>query len=484
MPMGGTSGATRGRGRRGAPPARRRRGGRAIGLGLVSLPALLLSACGPGGGSGETPAAVPMSSVLLVTIDTWRADALGAGGDPRIKTPYLDRLFRRNLQFAQTWSPVPTTLASHTSLLSGAWPTNHGVPANLWPVPEDVLTLPEILSERGFATAAFVSSAALDSEFGLDQGFDKYNFKAIAYEQSDAPWRPAFRTLFRAKTWWDETTGPKFLWVHLWEAHFPYEPVPALARAYDPDYTGTADGSMAQLTRLWRDPDPPPEADRRHIIALYHAEVTGIDRVLGGFLDEIDTSATVVVVTGDHGESLGEHNLSFKHGPHVFAGDVRVPLVVAAPGYGPKVSGAQVRTIDVPRTLLRLLGLDDSMLPEESADLLEWADGGAGLPVFTVATQPWEEIDDDVYPNTSLQRGLHLPDAAYVETPFLDRSAWFDRTRDPGELFPVPFPGDGRPDSLRSALDRWIGAARYRPDYRPVEQENLREQLRSLGYVD
>jgi arylsulfatase A-like enzyme len=456
-----------------------RRGGRGTARLAVGLVALALAACGRS--ERTTPAA---RALLLITVDTWRADAFGAGGNPVVRTPAIDRFFRGSVQFSEAYSPVPTTLASHVSLLTGAWPTRHGVPGNLWPVPDDLVTLAEILSERGFETAAFLSSAALAKDFNLGQGFETYNFKPVAYARNDAPWRPAARTLHRSLTWWGKTDGPRFLWTHLWEPHFPYEPDPRLARLYDPEYDGPADGSMDYLMKLWKRREPPPRADRDHVVALYHAEITGLDRVLGQFLEIANTDEAVVVLTSDHGESLGEHDLSFKHGPHVFPGDVRVPLAVRAPGLSPGVSAALVRTIDVPRTVLDLLGVDRVELPEEAGDLLDWADGGEGLPVFGVATQPWEMMETDVYPCTPLQRVVRTPRAAYVETPFRQRRAWYNRATDPGELRGMSVDGSALADSLRTELDRWIENARYRSDYRPVKDERLIDQLKSLGYVE
>ncbi len=449
-----------------------------VALAFALALALAFAACAP-----EPPPAPVAHSLILITVDTWRGDSFGAGGAPDIRTPMIDRFFRSSLQFAETYSPSPTTLASHTSLMTGAWPTRHGVPGNLWPVPEDVLTLAEILSEQGLATGAFVSSCALDVEFNLDQGFDKYNFKVTAVAKDDAPWRPAVRTLHRAQTWWQRIEGPRFLWTHLWEPHFPYEPLPVLAEVQDPGYEGTTDGSMGTLMPYW-DPPPPSERDRRHVEALYHAEIAGLDRVLGRFLVGVDLEDTIVVLTGDHGESMGENDLFFKHGPHVSVSDTHVPLAIRIPGEAPRVSLAQVRTLDVPRTVLPLLGLDHSMLPEESTDILPLARGGKSLPVFAVATQPALQMDDDAFPGSSLQRILRLPGAAFVETPFKDDRAWFDRTTDPGERQRLPVPSSARADSMRDALDEWIGAGTFRPGYQPIQREDLREQLRSLGYLE
>jgi arylsulfatase A-like enzyme len=218
---------------------------------------------------------------------------------------------------------------------------------------------------------------------------------------------------------------------------------------------------------------------------MYRAEVTAVDRAVGLFLDGIDADDAVVVVTSDHGESMGEHNLQFKHGPQVFPSDVHVPLAVRAPGVAPAVTDAMVRTIDIAGTVLDRLGVD-AELPPEADELLRWSGGGAGLPAFGVATQPWSEALEvhDAFPLEPLQRIVRTPEAAYMETPFRDLRAFFDRVRDPGEVVPV-VPGDpALADSLRDALDAWIDAGRVIPGYAPVHDEGLREQLRSLGYLE
>lgn len=424
-------------------------------------------------------------SLLLITIDTWRGDAFGAGGDPSTRTPQIDRFFRQSVQFSRAFAPVPTTLASHTSLLTGAWPTRHGVPANLWPVPEDVTTLAEILSAKGFETAAFVSSVVLHESYGLDQGFDVYNFKVIATAELEQPWRPAPMTLRRAFLWWDRKEDPRFLWVHLWEPHAPYEPAPVFARLGDPGYEGPASGSMDYLMDTWdggaerMDPE-----DVAHVEALYRAEIEGLDRVLGRFLDAVHAEGQMVVLTSDHGESLGEHGLFFKHGTHVYPADLHVPLAIRAPGVPPGLTGALVRTIDVPRTVLRRLRVDDRGLPEEGEDLLQWSPEDPGAVTFGVASQPEQRMAHDRYPCAPLQQTIRTPRWTRVETPYERTGDWFDSARDPGELDAVPGPGGAVADSLRGALHGWIGEGTFRPGYGPSGAEELREQVRSLGYID
>jgi arylsulfatase A-like enzyme len=455
--------------------------------------AALLAACGCGGGTDETPA-VGARHAVLVTIDTWRADCFGAGGHPAARTPNLDRFFRGGLQFAEAYSPAPTTLASHTSILSGQWPTRHGVPRNLFHVPGDVVTLPQILQDAGFRTAAYVSTAALDDRFGLDRGFDVYNAHSTRTVAGDYAWRPAAETLAAARRWWSVHPERKFLWVHFFEPHFPYEPAAVDAALHDTGYRGPVDGSMESLHRIWA--EPPDEAVRAHVASLYLAEITGLDRTIGAFLREIVADGeTITVLTADHGESLGERGAGsyFVHGPTVYPQDVRVPLVVrGAPPFTPGVSAAMVRTIDVPATFLRALGVS-APLPAEGRDLADAPrDGAGGVPadesgydarVLAVASMPWRVETDGEYRNLRKQRCARTPERAVVVTPWESRSEWFDRRSDPGELHARPDPPDAEAAALEPELEEWIEGARVVADSAAFPPE-LRERLRSLGYAD
>ncbi|MGQ0723245.1 MAG: sulfatase [Candidatus Eiseniibacteriota bacterium] len=454
------------------PPARRIPS-RAARAAAAAVACTVLASC-----AGEPPPP-PVDSAVLVTIDTLRADALGTGGHPRVRTPYLDRFFRRSVQFSAAFSPSATTLASHTSILTGSWPTSHGVLRNLSRVPDELRTLPEILRENGFATAAFVSSAALEPKLNLVQGFDVYDFRPVSSPELEQAWRPAPRTLQRAWSWWAGGGGRRFLWVHVFEPHFPYEPVPQLIELYDPGYTGDTTGDMGTIFDVWAEPDDFTSEQREHLKALYFAEITGLDRILGRFLAELETApSTIFVVTADHGESLGEHGLHFKHGPYLYPQDVCVPLAVRAPGESPGVVSAMVRTLDIARTLLLRLRVDAD-LPEESADLLQWRRGGEGLPVFGLASMPWHRFDGPA--DSQLQRVLRTPRASYVDTPWEKRRELFLRDADPGELQPIAPEGE-EAEALRAALDAWVsGSTSPAADLGDPE---VKERLRSLGYVE
>jgi arylsulfatase A-like enzyme len=415
----------------------------------------------------------------LVTIDTFRADAFGAGGHPLVRTPWLDRFFRGSVQFSSAFSPCATTLASHTSILTGAWPTSHGVLRNMHRVPDELTTLAEILHENAFATAAFVSSSALEPQLNLSQGFDVYDFRPIQSPELEQAWRPAGRTLHRAQAWWTGGSGRRFLWVHVFEPHFPYDPPRPLVELYDPGFTGDLTGDMQTIFDVWAEPDDFSAEQREHLKAMYFAEISGLDRILGRFLAEIeDSPATIFVVTADHGESLGEHSLHFKHGPYLYPQDVEVPLAVRAPGESPGIVPAMVRTLDIPRTMLARLSVE-AELPQESADLMQWRDGGEGLPVFGLASMPWHRFEGPA--DSQLQRALRTPRAAYVDTPWERRREFFRREEDPGELRPIAPEGDAA-EALRATLDAWLSASSS--PAADLGDAEFQERLRSLGYVE
>ena len=423
------------------------------------------------------------ASVVLVTIDTWRADSFGAGGSPDIRTPHLDRFFRTATQFADAWAPAPTTLASHASLLTGLWPTEHRIPRNGWPLPEDVPTLAEALHRGGLATGAFVSSAALDAAFGLSRGFDVYDANVTESVVRDQAWRPAAETLAAATAWWNRTSGRRFLWVHLFEPHFPYAPDPVDFALYDTGYRGEANGSMDFLFKLWDTPALLDDGARAHLQSLYHAEITGLDRAIGTFLATVGSErGALVIVTADHGESLGEHGLNFKHGPWVYDADVHVPLALRGGGFGAALSAATVRTVDCAETIVSALRIrPHSAWPSE--DLREWAHGGGGLPAFSEASMPWDVERPDAYPNRLKQHAVRTREWSYVDTPWWhDRREWFRRGEDPAELGPsAPPPADA--GAMADWLSDWMGRGVPRAEPGTVDPE-LAAKLRSLGYVD
>jgi arylsulfatase A-like enzyme/Tfp pilus assembly protein PilF len=300
----------------------RRRGGAGPRLLLASLACVLWLA--GGACSRQEPAsAPPKPSILFVTLDTTRADAV-APEDPAT-TPNLGRLVSDGTRFAQAYATVPMTLPSHASLLTGLYPSEHGIHENSRPLGAGHALLAEQLAAAGYTSAAFISSVVLDRQFGLARGFDRYD-DDLAHGTSE---RSATETTDRALAWL--TTAPSrplFVWVHYYDAHAPYA--------------------------------PPEPFKSRFAGEPYRGELAYVDEQLGRLLAAFRAHSAPggrrIVVVGDHGESLGEHGEA-QHGNLLYQGAVRVPLVLAGDGIRVATVDAAVSARRVHDTVLAWAGL-------------------------------------------------------------------------------------------------------------------------------
>jgi len=282
-----------------------------------------LGGCRGGGDATAIP------TVVLVTLDTTRADAPGFGGGPARLTPRLDALAAESVVYAHARTVAPLTMPAHASMLTGLYPPRHGVRDNdLVALPEAARTVAERAAEVGYGTAAFVSSVALDRAFGFAQGFARYDQPG----GSGRPERPAAETVAAAVRWLEAHAGdPRlFLWVHLFDPHAPYAP-PA-----------------AGLARAGGDP--------------YLGEIAAVDDALGTLLDALDArrglDRTLVLVVADHGEARGEGGES-THSLTIYGGTIRVPMLLRPPGArgGGRRCETAVSVVDVHPTLVEALGL-------------------------------------------------------------------------------------------------------------------------------
>jgi arylsulfatase A-like enzyme/Flp pilus assembly protein TadD len=276
------------------------------------------------------------TSILLVTIDTCRADRIGAYGAANAVTPTLDRLAENGALFLNATAPAPITLPSHASILTGLYPDRHGVRDNgAGRLPDEAVTLAEVLADRGWSTAAFLAAVPLDSSFGTDQGFAVYDDDFVRgdpgpdiLQRLDTDQRIAAEVSRHAAPWIrDAVTAqrPWFAWVHFFDPHSPYAPPADLA------------------ARL---PGASP----------YEAEIANVDRELAKLLAEID-DRTVVAVVADHGESLGEHGES-THGFFLYESVMHVPWILRAPDVPPALRvETPVSLVRVMPTLLDLVGV-------------------------------------------------------------------------------------------------------------------------------
>lgn len=348
-------------------------------LGVVAIGAGALSWRSPPGRPPVDPAVGPRPPVVVLTLDTTRADVFdfvepeGIEGLGAAETPHLRALAASARVFTRAFSPAALTGPAHASLFSGHTPWEHGVWDNGEPLPHrgpdggPLPWLPTMLQARGYETVGVVSVGVLGPRAGFARGFDKYD---AAFAERLALGHPLLRALghrpvdpahfsraggetlavLRAI---GAARGPRFTWVHLFDAHWPYTPSPAARARW-----GLSADEAVPTAALMRAHGPAAHMDaqsRRRGQRLYLAEIEDLDAIVGAFLATVPADAVLIVV-GDHGESLGEQGLHFSHGPLANAASTRVPLLVRAPGLAPGVERRTVSTVDLVPSVLALLG--------------------------------------------------------------------------------------------------------------------------------
>jgi arylsulfatase A-like enzyme/Flp pilus assembly protein TadD len=323
-----------------------------VALGATVYFAVLAPSPGPAP-SGTAPAAIRM--VILVTVDTLRADRVGAYGWAAARTPAMDALAARGIRFTRAFATAPITLPSHASVLTGLYPPGHGSRHNGMGMSGRPATLATVLREKGWATGAFVAAFPLDRRFGLDRGFDRYGDRmprgADGRLRNE---RPGREVIDEALEWVRELGERRcFLWVHLFEPHAPYEP--DLAR-------GT------EGRRL------PPSARYDDEVAKADGE---IGRMVAGLGERM--ASALVIVAGDHGEAFGEHG-EIAHSVFLYDTTLHVPLIMAGPGINAAPAGRDedVSLADVFPTVLEMLGLPPGDV--DGVSLLPLAASGAMAP--------------------------------------------------------------------------------------------------------
>jgi len=393
----------------------------------------------------------PGLNVLLVTIDTLRADAIGAYGNARASTPTIDRLAAGGVRFSAAHAHTVVTLPSHANILSGSYPTRHGVHENSgFRLPPQIDTLASMLHALGYRTGAFVSAFPLDRRFGLDRGFDVYDDRygkgrdRSAFHVAE---RAGTETVAAAQAWiaGSGTGTPWFAWVHLYEPHFPYAPPEPFASrfAFDP----------------------------------YLGEVAAADAALAPLLDPIlrdgSSGRTLVVLTGDHGEARGEHGET-THGLFAYEGTLHVPLIVFAPQIlAPRVVADPVRHVDILPTVLDALGAT----PPSTVDgrsLLDEANGGraAAEPTY------FESLSASLNRGWAPLYGVVRGSMKYIDLPIPEL---YDLTADAGEARNLAPARPGDVGELQHILQTL--RAGERATARVAETAETRERLRSLGYA-
>ncbi len=426
-------------------------------------------------------------NLVIVTLDTVRPDHLGIYGYDRPTSPHLDALAAGSVVFDNAMSHSITTGPAHTTLFTGQYPHSHGVRRNGEVISAELETLGTLLKAQGYATGAFVSGFPLtDSMSGLGRSFEEYDDELKTLRRNGAV------TVENALAWYDEQkSSPRFLWVHLYDAHGPYEPPERVAEQFESDERGPWAPRIPQYQRKLDPQSGGIITDVQVYVNHYDAGIRYLDRHLGRLLDEIDLERTVVLVISDHGETLGERlEYPFDHGSRLFEEQTRIAAVLRAPGLVARRVGGLVGMVDFPGTLLEMLGLDPTSLPlNQGRSLLPLIEGQtdrgkrAEFAECTVASFIFEfegiKLDEDRLA-TAVRMGNHKL-TTYPTPGGGELTYFYDLAQDPGELTPlVEHPQI--PEYLE-LLNRWSANRRQRVQLGKSTNEEARKKMESLGYV-
>ena len=411
----------------------------------VLIVVLFIAAIGCGTTKNSAPALTTSSAqnLVIITIDTLRADHVGAYGYAAAHTPTLDRLAREGAQFTHAYATAPITLTSHASLMTGRYPLGHGARHNGMRIDLNPPTLADTLAGAGFATAAFIAAFPLDRRFGLIKGFQTYGDRMPPSRNGRAVnERPGREVVDEAIAWLTLHRDRRFfLWVHLFEPHAPYG-------------------------------DP---SDPRHLSAeaRYDEEIAEADRQAGRLIDALNSvrSSTFIVAAADHGEAFGEHG-EIGHSIFVYDTTLHVPLIVTGPGVtAGRTIDDRVSLIDVAPTVVHQLGL-----PRFDADGIDLRSAFTGSPL----------PDRDLYAETfaplldfgwSPLRAVRSRQWKYIDAP---RPELYDISRDPNEDQDLSRTEPVKAVELRDRIARQSTTA-VQADA-PIDAE-ARARLQALGYL-
>jgi arylsulfatase A-like enzyme/tetratricopeptide (TPR) repeat protein len=411
--------------------------------GALTIVATAAACSSPAGRALASPGSLRRANVLLITIDTLRQDRVGAYGNRNGLTPNIDRLAAAGIRFAHAFSPAPLTLPAHASILTGLLPRRHGIHSNTrFRLDTRVPTLATALKGAGYRTGAFVGAFVLDSRFGLNQGFDEYDDRLPRSERASFHFaeRRAAEVVTAAGNWILSPPAaagtPWFAWVHLFDPHAPYD---------------------APLEyRAGRTP--------------YDAEVAYADAMLGQLLARLKAAhaldTTLVVLTADHGESLGDHGET-THGLFAYDSTLAVPLIVNAPTIAAATVDAPVSHVDITPTILELLGLA-APGPVDGQALVRAP--APDRPLY------FEALDASLTRGWAPLRGIIQGGWKYIDLPDAEL---YDLGTDPGEQH-NRVDRDPRAALLKSTLRLAAGPETAAP---PVAIDaDAAARLRSLGY--
>lgn len=431
-------------------------------------------------------------NVVMIVVDTLRADHLGCYGYPRATSPNIDRLASRSVRFENCTTAWPETCQSMAAILSGAWCQTTGVVVRTpQAIPLELELLPEILDRRGYATAAFTTNSVLSKENRFDQGFDTY----VEVSRPDSNPKKWSEVALAAEWIGQHAHEPFFLWVHHLEPHAPYAPQNARRfvgdRWYDPSRRVEVRPPERSFDALGGFPGF--SAIRGHdelayYIAAYDSEIVDVDAKIGELLATLDAlelaDDTIVIVVADHGEGFGEHDY-YWHGKVPFEETAHVPLLLRVPGVAPGVSRDVVSTIDVAPTVLELLGLPRAQLHEGESLVTRLRDPEAPNDERVVFLEAGFEKHDRAWQRCVRDwrfKLVYMPGQRERDQLNLAEYQLYDLQDDPGETKDVLDRFPEVAERLRKELFAWMrDASLFATDDSPMTPEEL-DRIRAQGY--
>lgn len=445
----------------------------------------------------SAPAAARPANLVLVTVDTLRADHLGFDGYARDTSPRLDALAREGTWFRRCYTQSSTTGASHATLFSSLPPQKHGVHANKQRFPTGIPSLIGELRGHGYSTAGFASSVVVGRKFGLQDVFEHFDDEFTTKELNRVARgeRPAADTVGAVEAWISSAPPdrPFFVWMHLIDPHGPY------AAPEDPDrYVGDAqDGRLGTRFPIGSDDFEPGHIPRYQVldgrtdadfyVARYDAEIRYADGQLGRLFDFLRSRGldrdTLVVITSDHGETLAEpgHRLLFSHGNVAYEETSRVPLVVREARGGKRLAvvsqDAPIGLIDVAPTVLGLLGFE-SPAGFEGRDVVR-RPRDPGEPMYTWGAYGTKRLENEIGTQFSVRQG----DLRYLRNSADGRQELYDHRDDPTEARDVAGSRGADVARLGGLVSASLGVSSAPAPMKTMTPEHV-EALKALGYVE
>ena len=430
-----------------------------------------------------------LPNIVLITLDTTRADAMSAYGNPDTTSPHFDSWAERGLLFEWAFSHSPTTLAAHASLFTGLDPHGHAIPRNGFPLADEFTTLAEILREKGYDTLGVIGASVLNREMGIDQGFRLFDDTTPIdmvrrhEDRADSVTRRALDLLEKR-----EPENPLFLWVHYYDAHSPYDaPRDFQARFVDTSYRPTIQediqtrrlGDQIRAGRF-------TQRDQDHLIGLYKAEINWTDHQMGRLLDSMTAQGllnnSLVAITSDHGEAFLDNKTNpLGHGHDIEQWATHIPLVIAGTGSMHLESRRiepVVKISDIGPTLLSLAGLPSTLgHGHDLSVLVENPEESLG-PVFMEASKPKRLETPDRWNNIGKKQGVVDGNFLMTHSPLqrpTDRLYALDQAgvivQNPEELA-----------RLKGLLVDWNDQAP--PSREEAFSDEMHQALRALGYLE